>query len=47
MQRFSEKYIITKGMEWEELGGGVSAGKGKYGRWGPGAVEAATGSEVR
>jgi quercetin dioxygenase-like cupin family protein len=24
MKRFSEKYIITKKMEWEELGGGVS-----------------------
>ena len=24
MNRFSEKYIITKDMEWEELGGGVS-----------------------
>ena len=24
MKRFSEKYIITKDMEWEELGGGVS-----------------------
>ncbi|MBP0904908.1 cupin domain-containing protein [Mariniflexile gromovii] len=24
MKRFSEKYIITKEMEWEELGGGVS-----------------------
>ena len=24
MKRFSEKYIITKGMEWEALGGGVS-----------------------
>ena len=24
MQRFSEKYITTKEMEWEELGGGVS-----------------------
>jgi len=24
MQRFSEKYIITKDMEWEVLGGGVS-----------------------
>lgn len=24
MKRFSEKYVITKDMEWEELGGGVS-----------------------
>lgn len=24
MKRFSEKYILTSGMEWEELGGGVS-----------------------
>jgi len=24
MKRFSEKYVITKEMEWEELGGGVS-----------------------
>ena len=24
MKRFSEKYIITKKMEWEVLGGGVS-----------------------
>lgn len=24
MERNSEKYILTKGMEWEELGGGVS-----------------------
>ncbi|MCB4807261.1 cupin domain-containing protein [Tamlana sp. 62-3] len=24
MQRFSDKYIITKDMEWEDLGGGVS-----------------------
>lgn len=24
MERSSEKYIITKDMEWEELGGGVS-----------------------
>ncbi|MDN3664604.1 cupin domain-containing protein [Algibacter miyuki] len=24
MNRFSEKYVITKNMEWEELGGGVS-----------------------
>ena len=24
MNRFSEKYVITKKMEWEELGGGVS-----------------------
>ena len=24
MKRFSEKYIITDEMEWEELGGGVS-----------------------
>ena len=24
MERFSQKYIITKEMEWEKLGGGVS-----------------------
>ena len=24
MKRFSEKYVITKEMQWEELGGGVS-----------------------
>ena len=24
MERNSEKYILTEGMEWEELGGGVS-----------------------
>ena len=24
MKRFSEKYILTENMEWEELGGGVS-----------------------
>lgn len=24
MKRFSEKYIIAKNMDWEELGGGVS-----------------------
>lgn len=24
MKRFSEKYILTEGMDWEELGGGVS-----------------------
>ena len=24
MKRFSEKYIITREMNWEELGGGVS-----------------------
>ena len=24
MKRLSEKYVITKDMEWEELGGGVS-----------------------
>lgn len=24
MKRFSEKFILTKKMEWEELGGGVS-----------------------
>lgn len=24
MKRFSEKYILTKTMDWEELGGGVS-----------------------
>ena len=24
MKRFSEKYVITKEMKWEELGGGVS-----------------------
>ncbi|MEL0652108.1 cupin domain-containing protein [Algibacter sp. TI.3.09] len=24
MNRFSEKYVITKDMKWEELGGGVS-----------------------
>lgn len=24
MKRFSEKYIVEKDMEWEELGGGVS-----------------------
>ena len=24
MKRFSEKYVITKEIEWEELGGGVS-----------------------
>ncbi len=24
MKRFSEKYILTQNMEWEELGGGVS-----------------------
>lgn len=24
MKRFSEKYVITKDMEWEQLGGGVS-----------------------
>ena len=24
MKRFSEKYILTEGMEWEDLGGGVS-----------------------
>ena len=23
MKRFSEKYIIAKDMQWEELGGGV------------------------
>ena len=24
MKRFSEKYVITKDLKWEELGGGVS-----------------------
>ena len=24
MKRFSEKYIVAKDMEWENLGGGVS-----------------------